>query len=155
MQSSVRTFVLQGGTQHNLAAVKTQVDFIEERFKGSGIEPKVFVHKHTGEAGAIGCGIEAARLYHNGKRTEFIGMDRVAKIIFKTTREESTRCFFCKNKCLRTFIDVKTDMIPDEKLEEERKKFIELKVIEPEKVVNPKSKVAMEDGTQTADYCNL
>lgn len=142
------TFVLQGGTQHNLAAVKTQVDFIEDRFKGSGLTPKVFVHKHTGEAGAIGCGIEAARLYHNGKRTEFIGLDRVAKIIFKTTREESTRCYFCKNKCLRTFIDVKTDMIADEKLEEERKKFIELKVIEPEKVINPKSKVAMEEGTQ-------
>lgn len=142
------SFVLQGGTQHNLAAVKTQVDFIEERFKGSGITPKVFVHKHTGEAGAIGCGIEAARLYHNGKRTEFIGLDRVAKIIFKTTREETTRCYFCKNKCLRTFIDVKTDMIADERLEEERKKFIELKVIEPEKVVNPKSKVAMEEGTQ-------
>ncbi|MDQ3020084.1 MAG: acyl-CoA dehydratase activase-related protein [Bacteroidota bacterium] len=142
------SFVLQGGTQHNLAAVKTQVDFIEERFKGSGITPKVFVHKHTGEAGAIGCGIEAARLYHNGKRTEFIGLERVSKIIFKTTREETTRCFFCKNKCLRTFIDVKTDMIADEKLEEERKKFIELKLIEPEKVVNPKSKVAMEEGTQ-------
>jgi predicted CoA-substrate-specific enzyme activase len=142
------TFVLQGGTQHNLAAVKTQVDFIEERFKGSGIAPKVFVHKHTGEAGAIGCGIEAARLYHNGKRTEFIGLERVSKIIFKTTREETTRCYFCKNKCLRTFIDVKTDMIPDEKLEDERKKFIELKVIEPEKVINPKSKVAMEEGTQ-------
>lgn len=142
------TFVLQGGTQHNLAAVKTQVDFIEDRFKGSGITPKVFVHKHTGEAGAIGCGIEAARLYHNGKRTEFIGLDRVSKIIFKTTREESTRCFFCKNKCLRTFIDVKTDMIPDDKLEDERKKFLELKVIEPEKIVNPKSKVPMEEGTQ-------
>ncbi len=142
------SFVLQGGTQHNLAAVKTQVDFIEERFKGSGITPKVFVHKHTGEAGAIGCGIEAARLYHNGKRTEFIGLDRVAKIIFKTTREESTRCYFCKNKCLRTFIDVKTDMIAEDKLEAERKKFIEAKIIEPERIVNPKSKVAMEEGTQ-------
>ena len=27
-----RRFVLQGGTQHNLAAVKAQVDFIESRF---------------------------------------------------------------------------------------------------------------------------
>ena len=27
-------FVLQGGTQHNLAAVKAQVDFIESRFAG-------------------------------------------------------------------------------------------------------------------------
>ncbi|MBL8007720.1 MAG: CoA activase [Ignavibacteria bacterium] len=142
------TFVLQGGTQHNLAAVKTQVDFIEERFKGSGITPKVFVHKHTGEAGAIGCGIEAARLYHNGKRTEFIGLERVSKILFKTTREESTRCYFCKNKCLRTFIDVKTEAIPEERLQEEKKKFIELNVIEPELIVNPKSKVPMAEGTQ-------
>lgn len=142
------TFVLQGGTQHNLAAVKTQVDFIEDRFKGSGITPNVFVHKHTGEAGAIGCGIEAARLYHNGHRTEFIGLDRVSKIIYKTTREESTRCYFCKNKCLRTFIDVKTDLKLEANYEEEKKNFIELKVIEPEKIVNPKSKVPMEGGTQ-------
>ena len=142
------TFVLQGGTQHNLAAVKTQVDFIEERFKGSGIEPKVFVHKHTGEAGAIGCGIEAARLYHNGKRTEFIGMERVSNILYKTTREESTRCYFCKNKCLRTFIDVKTENIAPDKIEEEKKKFIELKVIEPDQIANPKSKVPMANGTQ-------
>ncbi|HMQ68815.1 MAG TPA: BadF/BadG/BcrA/BcrD ATPase family protein [Ignavibacteria bacterium] len=142
------TFVLQGGTQHNLAAVKTQVDFIEERFKGSGVTPQVFVHKHTGEAGAIGCGIEAARLYHNGKRTEFIGLDRVSKIIFKTTREETTRCYFCKNKCLRTFIDVKTENIPEEKLEEERQKFIETKDFKPEEIVNPKSKVPLAEGTQ-------
>jgi len=142
------TFVLQGGTQHNLAAVKTQVDFIEERFKGSGITPQVFVHKHTGEAGAIGCGIEAARLYHNGKRTEFIGLDRVSKIIFKTTREETTRCYFCKNKCLRTFIDVKTENIPEERLEEERQKFIELNEFKPEEIVNPKSKVPLVEGTQ-------
>jgi len=32
----------------------------------------------------------------------------VASISFTTTRNENTRCYFCKNKCLRTFIDVKT-----------------------------------------------
>jgi hypothetical protein len=32
-------FVLQGGTQHNLAAVKSQVDFIESRFIGTGLKP--------------------------------------------------------------------------------------------------------------------
>ncbi|MGB9104812.1 MAG: acyl-CoA dehydratase activase-related protein, partial [Terriglobales bacterium] len=32
----------------------------------------------------------------------------VASITFTTTRNEATRCYFCKNKCLRTFIDVKT-----------------------------------------------
>ncbi|MEK6643138.1 MAG: BadF/BadG/BcrA/BcrD ATPase family protein [Planctomycetota bacterium] len=102
-------FVLQGGTQHNLAAVKTQVDFITSRFKGTGVEPKVIVHKFCGEAGAIGCAVEAHRLFtENDLRTTFIGLERVQQIKFRTTREEATRCYFCKNKCLRTFIDVKT-----------------------------------------------
>jgi predicted nucleotide-binding protein (sugar kinase/HSP70/actin superfamily) len=135
-------FVLQGGTQHNLAAVKTQADFITDRFKGSGIEPNVFVHKHTGEAGAIGCGLEAARLYANGMRTQFIGLDKVARIVFKTTRNEETRCYFCKNKCLRTFIDVATEeaaipFVKDESI-----------VFPKEKIVNPNSKVPIVGGTQ-------
>ncbi|HXZ79937.1 MAG TPA: BadF/BadG/BcrA/BcrD ATPase family protein [Terriglobales bacterium] len=103
-----RRFILQGGTQHNLAAVKSQVDFIESRFKGKEVQPEVIVHQHCGEAGAIGCAFEAVRLWENGKQTEFIGMDAVASISFTTTRNEDTRCYFCKNKCLRTFIDVKT-----------------------------------------------
>lgn len=137
-----KNFVLQGGTQHNLAAVKSQVDFILDRFKNSGTEANVFVHKHTGEAGAIGCGLEAARLYHNGKKTDFIGLEKVAKIKFKSTRDESTRCYFCKNKCLRTFIDVATD--------ERAMPFVvnPETVIPGEKVVNPASKVPMVDGTQ-------
>ncbi len=102
-------FVLQGGTQHNMAAVKSQVDFIESRFKDKGLKPDVVVHKHCGEAGAIGAGIEAARLYANGHRTNFIGLDRVKEITYRTTRSEETRGYFCKNKCLRTFIDVKSD----------------------------------------------
>ncbi|MBZ5646590.1 MAG: acyl-CoA dehydratase activase-related protein [Acidobacteriia bacterium] len=101
-------FVLQGGTQHNLAAVKSQVDFIESRFKGKEVQPEVIVHQHCGEAGAIGCAFEAVRLWENGKTTEFVGLDNVASITFTTTRNEDTRCYFCKNKCLRTFIDVKT-----------------------------------------------
>jgi len=101
-------FVLQGGTQHNMAAVKSQVDFIESRFKDKGLKPDVVVHKHCGEAGAIGAAIEAARIHRNGHRTKFIGLDRVKEITYRTTRSEDTRCYFCKNKCLRTFIDVKT-----------------------------------------------
>lgn len=134
-------FVLQGGTQHNLAAVKTQVDFIASRFTGSGVEPNIYVHKHTGEAGAIGCAIEAGRLYENGMRTQFIGLDKVAKISFKTTRNEDTRCYFCKNKCLRTFIDVATD--------EHSKEYVNPEIEIPnEKIANPDSKVAMADGIQ-------
>ena len=33
---------------------------------------------------------------------------RAPHISYTTTRNEATRCYFCKNKCLRTFIDVKT-----------------------------------------------
>ncbi|MCG3136820.1 MAG: hypothetical protein HJJLKODD_00656 [Phycisphaerae bacterium] len=103
-------FLLQGGTQHNLAAVKSQVDFIESRFVGSGVTPEVIVHPHCGEAGAIGCGLEAQRMWaERGHRTSFIGLAAVQRIMYRTTRSEETRCYFCKNKCLRTFIDVRTD----------------------------------------------
>src|ERR1700733_8886249 len=33
-------------------------------------------------------------------------MEAVANIRYRTTRNEDTRCYFCKNNCLRTFIDV-------------------------------------------------
>ena len=100
-------FVLQGGTQHNLAAVKAEVDFIRSNFRGSDIEPEIIVHQHCGESGAIGAAVEARRLYANGHRTRFIGLDAVRRITYRTTRNESTRCNFCKNNCLRTFIDIK------------------------------------------------
>ena len=100
-------FVLQGGTQHNLAAVKAEVDFIRSNFRGSGVEPEIIVHEHCGESGAIGAAVEAKRLYAGGHRTRFIGLDAVRRITYRTTRNESTRCNFCKNNCLRTFIDVK------------------------------------------------
>ncbi|HMG35760.1 MAG TPA: BadF/BadG/BcrA/BcrD ATPase family protein [Blastocatellia bacterium] len=102
-----KNFVLQGGTQHNLAAVKAQVDFIESRFKGKGVDPRIVVHEHCGESGAIGAAIEAVRLWENGKQSSFVGLDRVQEITYQTHRNEDTRCYFCKNKCLRTFIDVR------------------------------------------------
>jgi activator of 2-hydroxyglutaryl-CoA dehydratase/predicted nucleotide-binding protein (sugar kinase/HSP70/actin superfamily) len=100
-------FILQGGTQHNLAAVKAEVDFIRSNFRSAGVEPEIIVHEHCGESGAIGAGVEAIRLYNRGHRTTFIGLDAVRKISYRTTRNESTRCNFCKNNCLRTFIDIK------------------------------------------------
>ncbi|MDH5397359.1 MAG: acyl-CoA dehydratase activase-related protein [Cyclobacteriaceae bacterium] len=100
-------FVLQGGTQNNMAAVKAQVDFIESRFEGKPEKPTIIVHKHCGESGAIGAGLEAIRLWEHGRKTTgFIGMDATANIKYNTTCDESTRCSFCKNKCLRTFIDL-------------------------------------------------
>jgi predicted CoA-substrate-specific enzyme activase len=104
-------FLLQGGTQYNLAAVKAQVDFIEARFKGKELRPEVIVHQYCGEAGAIGAALEAARLFERGRKTSFIGMQAVRQVSYKTTRNEDTRCYFCKNNCLRTFIDVKTPLI--------------------------------------------
>ena len=107
-------FVLQGGTQHNLAAVKSQVDFIQERFTSKGMEADVIVHKHCGESGAIGAGIEARRLYNRGHRTDWIGLEKVPGIEYRQKRDESTRCYFCKNKCLRTFIDVDIELKNEE-----------------------------------------
>jgi predicted CoA-substrate-specific enzyme activase len=100
-------FVLQGGTQHNLAAVKAEVDFIRSNFRGSDVEPQIIVHEHCGESGAIGAAVEARRLHAHGHRTRFIGLEAVRRITYRTTRNESTRCNFCKNNCLRTFIDIK------------------------------------------------
>src|SRR5579859_8195421 len=99
-------FVLQGGTQNNLAVVKAEVDFIKSSFRANGKEPEIIVHEHCGESGAIGAAQEALRLWTNGKQTTFIGLEAVANIRYRTTRNEDTRCYFCKNNCLRTFIDV-------------------------------------------------
>ncbi|MEW5975572.1 MAG: BadF/BadG/BcrA/BcrD ATPase family protein [Acidobacteriota bacterium] len=111
-----KRFVLQGGTQNNLAVVKSEVDFIRSSFRAAGTEPEIIVHEHCGESGAIGAAVEARRLWVNGKRTTFIGLDGVRNISYRTTRNEDTRCNFCKNNCLRTFIDVKaqtpSDLVP-------------------------------------------
>jgi len=101
-------FVLQGGTQNNLAVVKAQVDFLRANFGDSGREPEILVHPHCAEAGAIGAAIEAMHLWQQGHRSTFIGLDAVRKIVYRTTRSEDTRCHFCKNTCLRTFVDVQT-----------------------------------------------
>ena len=95
-----RRFILQGGTQYNLAAVKAQVDFIMARVPNAD----VVVHEYCGESGAIGAALEAAEAVGHG-RSNFIGFAAAALLSFSTVRDESTRCRFCKNRCLRTFID--------------------------------------------------
>jgi predicted nucleotide-binding protein (sugar kinase/HSP70/actin superfamily) len=109
-------FVLQGGTQNNMAVVKAEVDFIRSSFRSGARTPEIIVHEHCGESGAIGAAVEAGRLYRNGRRTSFIGLDAVRSITYRTTRNESTRCYFCKNNCLRTFIDVSTGDAPKNNL---------------------------------------
>jgi len=101
-------FILQGGTQNNLAVVKAEVEFIRSNFKASGREPEIIVHEHCSEAGAIGAALEAMRLLQNGRKSTFIGLDATSTITYRTTRNEETRCNFCKNTCLRTFIDIQT-----------------------------------------------
>src|ERR1700741_1142048 len=101
-------FVLQGGTQNNMAVVKAEVDFIRNSFRATGKTPEIIVHEHCGESGAIGAAQESLRLWRNGQQTTFIGLDAVRKIEYRTTRNEDTRCHFCKNDCLRTFIDIRT-----------------------------------------------
>ncbi len=108
-----RRFVLQGGTQRNLAAVKAQVDFLRERFRKQGAECEIHVHRHCGESGAIGTALEARRLWRAGHRTEFIGIESSRRVEYNARRDESTRCNFCKNQCLRTFIDVTTGRGPE------------------------------------------
>ncbi len=101
-------FVLQGGTQNNLAVVKAEVDFIRNSFRATGKTPEIIVHEHCGESGAIGAAQESLRLWRNGQQTTFVGLEAVRKIEYRTTRNEDTRCHFCKNDCLRTFIDIRT-----------------------------------------------
>ncbi|NUP06657.1 MAG: CoA activase [Polyangiaceae bacterium] len=99
-----KRFVLQGGTQYNLAAVKAQVDYIKERVPGS----EIFVHPHTGEAGAIGAAFETLRVVKRRGKSTFIGLDAAINLDYTTKNDDETVCHFCPNECKRTFIDTKT-----------------------------------------------
>ncbi|HXI57155.1 MAG TPA: BadF/BadG/BcrA/BcrD ATPase family protein, partial [Polyangia bacterium] len=99
-----KKYVLQGGTQYNLAAVKAQVDYIKERVPGA----EVYVHPHCGEAGAIGAAFETLRVVKRRGYSTFIGIDSAIDIEYVSVNDESTRCHFCPNLCQRTFIDTKT-----------------------------------------------
>ncbi|MBK8691337.1 MAG: CoA activase [Deltaproteobacteria bacterium] len=101
MASLGKRYVLQGGTQYNLAAVKAQVDYIKERVPGA----EVFVHPHTGEAGAIGAAFETLRVVKRKGHSTFIGIDAAIGLEYSTKNDEETVCHFCPNNCKRTFID--------------------------------------------------
>ncbi len=99
-----RRFVLQGGTQYNLAAVKAQVDYLRERVP----DVEVFVHPHPGEAGAIGAALEALDVVRKRGHSTFVGLPEAIAVSYTTRTDESTRCSFCTNRCARTFIDTRT-----------------------------------------------
>ncbi len=96
-----RKFVLQGGTQYNMAAVKAQVDYIHERVPNA----EVYVHPHSGEAGAIGAAMETLRVVTRRGHSTFIGLDAAIDLEYETKNDASTTCHFCANNCSRTFID--------------------------------------------------
>jgi predicted CoA-substrate-specific enzyme activase len=97
-------FVLQGGTQYNMAALKAQVDYIEKRVP----DADVFVHPHPGEAGAIGAAFEARRVVNRRGKSTFPGLQAAIDVTYTTRTDEETRCNFCPNNCSRTFIDTQT-----------------------------------------------
>lgn len=101
-----RRFVLQGGTQRNLAVVKAELDFIKEHYHGDGV-PQVRIHPHCCEAGAIGAALEAMERNRTRQRTEFPGFGYLAKIEYSIRRDDSTRCRYCTNRCLRTFVELR------------------------------------------------
>ena len=100
-----QVFVLQGGTQYNMAALKAQVDYIEKRVP----DALVYVHPHPGEAGAIGAAFEAQRVVERRGQSQFTGLENSINVTFTTQTDEETRCNFCPNNCSRTFIDTSTD----------------------------------------------
>jgi activator of 2-hydroxyglutaryl-CoA dehydratase/predicted nucleotide-binding protein (sugar kinase/HSP70/actin superfamily) len=99
-----RVYVLQGGTQYNLAAVKAQADYIRERVPGA----EVYVHPHPGEAGALGAAYEARRVVRRRGHSTFIGLKQAIDLQYTSKNDEETRCNFCPNNCSRTFIDTET-----------------------------------------------
>lgn len=101
MASLGNRFVLQGGTQYNLAAVKAQVDYIKERVP----DAEVHIHPHSGEAGALGAAMETVRRIQRTGTSRFIGIEAALRLKYTTKNDKETTCYFCKNECSRTFID--------------------------------------------------
>jgi predicted CoA-substrate-specific enzyme activase len=93
-------FVLQGGTQKNLAALKTQVDFIKDHVT----DAVVHVHPYADIGGAIGAALEC--MDHRRDKSSFIGLRDAQSITYTTTNDVSTVCPLCANRCRRTFIDI-------------------------------------------------
>ena len=100
-----RRFVLQGGTQKNLAVVKAELDFIREHYHGAG-DPEVVIHPNCCEAGAIGAALEAIEHRRSRIATAFPGFEFLDTLKYSIRRDESTRCHFCTNHCLRTFVEL-------------------------------------------------
>ncbi len=102
-------FVLQGGTQYNLAALKAQVDYIKTNVPNARVD----VHPHCGEAGAIGAALEARDVVANRGESSFVGLKEALLLEYTSKTDASTQCHFCPMNCNRTFIDTK---VPSSKM---------------------------------------
>ena len=99
-----RKFVLQGGTQYNLAAVKAQVDYIKQRVPGRrGLRAPA--HRR-GRRDRRRDGDPARHRAHRHAR-RFIGVPGRIALEYSTKNDEETVCHFCANECKRTFIDAR------------------------------------------------
>jgi len=104
-----RKYVLQGGTQKNLAAVKAQVDFIKRKVENA----EIIVHKYAGIAGAVGAALEVRKNIKG--ESSFIGIDESANIQYTTKNDEDTVCKKCNMNCKRTFIEIERSLSSDSK----------------------------------------
>ena len=128
-----KKYVLQGGTQKNLAAVKAQVDFIKRKVENA----EIFVHKYAGIAGAVGAALEAKKNFKtvmddavmddavtDDAVTTFIGINEAANISFNTRNDETTICKKCNVRCKRTFIEIEHAASPADSTRREKTLFI-------------------------------
>ena len=100
-----KKFVLQGGTQHNLAALKAQVDYIKARVPGAEVLRPPAHGRGRRDRRRDG---DAPRGHaHAGTRRSSASTPRSTSSS-RPVNDESTRCHFCPNNCARTFIDTKT-----------------------------------------------
>jgi predicted CoA-substrate-specific enzyme activase len=112
-------FVLQGGTHNNLAVVKAQYDYIKSKVR----DAQIHVHPYNEVAGAIGAALEARRsissrvhtLVESGRESShipesrFIGFDTIDLVRYEVEKNERTRCRLCRNRCMRTVVNVSTE----------------------------------------------
>jgi hypothetical protein len=106
LQQVGRKFILQGGTHRNLAVVKAQVDFIRSKIP----DAEIVVHPYSGEAGALGAALVAARdAAKPGFKTRFRGFQTIQALKYKPTTSKDTVCKWCEVNCQRTFIDVEIE----------------------------------------------